>query len=502
MAIRQCLLSFSMRWPTKLSGCERYSTNMPAARTRQMSNLIGNVSLRAQQTAGGVLARNFNGTSDEISSGNPTVAVTNFSLSFWALKTAQTSVNSMGAYNGSSGSNGWGIYIPANSLTPNALFGGIAVITGSIAITAGAWNRYTLTRDSSTTTLYIGSGVSVTSGSTPNAPTTAFTIGADTGGEFWGGNITDIAVWTIALTPTQVANLAAGRRANTIGANVNLVDHLPILGASPEVDQTGNGNTGVLTGTTVVAGPPQLDPFVASGSFNPTSLITGAGGFWRADTGVTLSGSSVTAWADQTAFGNNLSAIPTQPTFSGTGFNSAAPGITFPTGGAGLLNASVAFAATATCSVFILLQKGAAGTGFLRYFSLITSGNNDFTLPSFEADEGNVSGNVFQAGASGVSFGNGSAPFSLSTGGLYLLGFTLDGVHSNMWVNGAVQGAAVNFSSNVGGAGSNTISCGPVGGVSPVAMTVAFWGITQKAMNSTDWTNLKNWCNANWGTSF
>jgi hypothetical protein len=215
-------------------------------------------------SAGVDLARNFNGTSDYISSSNPTVVISNFSLSFWALKNAQTSANSFGAYNGDGGANGWGIYIPASSLTPNGLLGGVALVTGSISVTAGAWVHYALTRDNSTTTLWINGVSSATSGSTPNVPTATFDIGANPGGgpdEFWGGSIADVAVWTIKISSTQVSMLASGQRANTVGANANLIDYLPIVGQSPEPDKSGNGFNGVLTGTTIVAGPPSLQPF-------------------------------------------------------------------------------------------------------------------------------------------------------------------------------------------------------------------------------------------------
>jgi hypothetical protein len=88
-------------------------------------------------------------------------------------------------------------------------------------------------------------------GQAPNAP----------GSEFTQGSLADVAIWTVALNSTEISNLASGKRANTIGANANFVGYWPMIGQSPEPDKSGNGFDGVLTGTTVVPGPPQLALF-------------------------------------------------------------------------------------------------------------------------------------------------------------------------------------------------------------------------------------------------
>src|SRR5271167_3017502 len=99
-------------------------------------------------------------------------------------------------------------------------------------------------------------------------------------------------------------------------------------------------------------------------AFDPASLITGIGGFWRADRGV-VGGSTVTQWNDQSVLGTNLTpgAVPsitgTAPAFSSTGFNSLFPGITF--GGAGTANTlgvAVGAYSTSTLSVFMLINTG------------------------------------------------------------------------------------------------------------------------------------------------
>ena len=126
----------------------------------------------------------------------------------------------------------------------------------------GAWHHLALTLGPSFTyTAYIdGVAYSVTGSGSPSG-TANFYIGEDGGGDFLNGACADVAVWNITLSPTQISSLASGERANTIGANANLGGYWPILGQSPEPDKSGNGYNGTLTGTTVVAGPPSLQPF-------------------------------------------------------------------------------------------------------------------------------------------------------------------------------------------------------------------------------------------------
>ena len=242
------------------------------------ARLIGNF-----ENAGGIiapssgvdLARSFNGSSDRIDVGNSsTLNPATISVSCWVYWT--------GTYFGGAGEQ-WFMARDDNSLGRAfalGLTGGVPAlklqINGALGgnfggdagnVPANTWTRVTFTGNSASGYIcYVGSnaGSAQGSGTAMNTTTGDVTIGSRTYSGFQGwvnGSIADPAIWNTILTPTQIANLAAGQRANTIGANANLVNYLPILGQSPEPDKSGNSNNGVLTGTSIVAGPPTLQPF-------------------------------------------------------------------------------------------------------------------------------------------------------------------------------------------------------------------------------------------------
>ena len=86
------------------------------------------------------------------------------------------------------------------------------------------------------------------------------------------GSIADVALWSTALSAAQIAALASGYRANHI-APQNMLVYWPIVGTSPEPDRSGNNINGTVTGTTVVADPPQLEPWAQS--YDPYTLSSG-----------------------------------------------------------------------------------------------------------------------------------------------------------------------------------------------------------------------------------
>lgn len=241
--------------------------------------------------------------------------------------------------------------------------------------------------------------------------------------------------------------------------------------------------------------------------FNPTSLITGAGGFWRADKGVTQS-SGVTGWADQSTQGNNLSVLggsQTNPAFSATGFNSSHPAIIMGDGGTAGLSVTFVLNST-TLSIFVLLQLASGNTqNNGRFCSLLgaNTGHDYDQTNSVEFDQGSPPGEFNVTQNLGQQGNGGSAGPSLTGNGLYLLGATFDGTNANRWSAGAVVGSATS-NTNTFGASSPASGwyVGSATGGSAGGAALAFIGITERAMNTTDWGNLKSWSNSNWGTSF
>ncbi len=223
------------------------------------------------------LARSFNGTSNLIDAGvlagKPTNAANYpLSMSAWFNPTTLAFPNTTGTYAAICGRNGvsstnctYILYLKSTGKI-GWYIGQANVDPGLATVTVNTWNHIAVTM-SFTPVAWIGY-LNGTQDATSSFAASAipgvsnFQIGSDSQNLLsfnFPGAITDIAIWNTILTPTQITNLAAGQRANKIGANANLIHYEPILGQSPEPDVSGNGNNGVLSGTTVVPGPPQLN---------------------------------------------------------------------------------------------------------------------------------------------------------------------------------------------------------------------------------------------------
>jgi hypothetical protein len=242
-------------------------------------------------------------------------------------------------------------------------------------------------------------------------------------------------------------------------------------------------------------------------AFNPTSLISGGGGFYRADIGVSQSAGAVSAWADQSGFGNTLtqSTGAKQPTWSATGFNGF-PSVRFVAANSTFLtNTAFNFSTSSTVSWFGALVESTAVNE--RMISFIASGDgNDFANHSMVWATGGTAP-VMTYSAFNVNVGNGGSAFSgFSLNTAVLFGFTLDGSgNGNMWINGSIQGAATSNPGGSLGVNPNKLDMGIYAGddaTQPMDGHVIFFGMTQRVMNQTDFTNLKGWSNANFGTNF
>jgi hypothetical protein len=233
-------------------------------------------------------------------------------------------------------------------------------------------------------------------------------------------------------------------------------------------------------------------------SFNPASLITGSGGFWRADVGVTTSGGNVTSWADQSSFNNTMTSVgSSNPPWSATGFNSSYPGVSGAGQAAGTLilqTPAGSFHNTNNLSAFMLV-----------YIVSIEAGNGGriiqfLTQANFDVTNAGCGGFVTDAGWYISTIGPvGDGSYSTSTP--YLFALTYDGSNLRAYLNGVLN--ATTADTNLYGdnaLGVMTLIGGPVGTV--LDGTIGFAGITQKVLTPTDLANLNAFSNANWGTSF
>ena len=500
------------------------------------------------------MARSFNGTTDLISNSGslPTYVVSNGSsltLVAWAAPASLSiaggwdifGIGSVGALtgtafrlrvvgNGSSANANWDV---RNGNTGDSFTNSATSFT-----TANVWHHFAATLTATGTGA--GSGIVYLDGgglqtnSWNGITATGFAIGALglSGGPFnpYSGSIAHCAAWNVALSTAEIAALAAGVLPGLIRPQ-NLIGWWPLDGLqSPEPDLSGNANNGTLTGTALAPGPPVMQftprwpqflktaaaalgiavwPFGMSGSgFNPASLVGTLGGFWRADIGVTSSGGTVSAWADQSPNSNNLSVLTTPiaqvaPTWSSTAFNSAKPGVNFSGNascGVGQTTSVFNSNSLTTVSIFALwFDLGSSPNNARMIWDYDPGGANDFSQPAFVMQQG--TGSVdFSTFCSGIT-GNGGSGVSFTTGTPVSSAIIFDGTNGNAYKNFTVQGAARSFTSTLGGTAHNFGF-----GASPSGSTADFvlaWVLaTNNVLAAGDILNLKTWCNANWGTSF
>jgi Concanavalin A-like lectin/glucanases superfamily len=253
------------------------------------------------------MARSFNGSSDHISLGTTKLPTGNSAISVaaWVMTniTSGSPVISCMGTDHSGGNQEYLFYLQGNNMPGEGVhfvteFGsGSGKVTGSITVSTGQWYHVVATYDGATNRLYVnGTADGSTSYSSANFVYGVSRIGdyvPSSGGEsnFWNGNISEWAVWNVALSANEIAGLAN----STIPCRTrpaSLVAYLPLWGLqSPEPDLSGNQNNGVLTGTSYATHAPvtvftrkartQPIPGPASKIFIPqrTNPVIGSGVF-------------------------------------------------------------------------------------------------------------------------------------------------------------------------------------------------------------------------------
>ncbi len=230
------------------------------------------------ESAGGIIspstgvnfARNFNGSSDLINCGhnNSFLSPAAITMAAWINPSSLTPAYSAVGSRADANIDYYQILVKSTGKAAYYVFAGasnVDIDPGAASINTSTWTHIAFSYDSvnglQTYVNGISDGTQAATGTLSSTFTTQdLTFGTDTNtaGRSFAGAMADMAIWNTNLTPTQIASLAALNRSNTIGANANLVCYLPILGQSPEPDRSSSGNNGVLTGTTIVAGPPGL----------------------------------------------------------------------------------------------------------------------------------------------------------------------------------------------------------------------------------------------------
>ena len=172
-------------------------------------------------------------------------------------------------------------------------------------------------------------------------------------------------------------------------------------------------------------------------TFSPANL-SGLSLWLKADAGVTLSGSDVTAWADQSGNGNNASSSPgTRPTFVSP-FLNGKPAIEFDGQGQVMQIADANSLDFLNISSFIVLKYIGQGTGNnIVYFKNANAGS-----PTDPAMYGLVGANGDNLVSFSVNVGGWSdyeTSISIANTVPRILSMTYDGTDQNVYSNGGLS---------------------------------------------------------------
>jgi hypothetical protein len=213
-----------------------------------------------------VMARSFNGTSDKVAVANGLLSAYPFTMAGWVNLSSSTNtvalvvcgINGVSTYSG--------VFLDSSTSKVDAQTN-VSGVSFSQAVSAsgatvGVWAHCAATFTNSTITAYLNGGNSGSGANTVNPPSgyTVANAGArdanSSTANFLAGSIADTAIWTVALTASEISALANGARPNTIRP-ANLIFWWPLGGIqSPEPDLSGKANNGTLTGTAPAFGPP------------------------------------------------------------------------------------------------------------------------------------------------------------------------------------------------------------------------------------------------------
>jgi hypothetical protein len=156
-------------------GCSS-ATDAVGGRTLQFSPSVFwdsmNVGASAAARVGSTLdLRAYGGESAGTNAAIPSLT-NNFGLELWVKPQALTG-NQCLAYNGNTGSSGWGLYLIGNQY--QGLFGGVGFV-GTATATADTWTHLALVRDNGTATLYVNGVAAGSLGGAPVSPAGRFAI--------------------------------------------------------------------------------------------------------------------------------------------------------------------------------------------------------------------------------------------------------------------------------------------------------------------------------------
>ncbi len=152
------------------------------------------------------LAMAFDGADDRYEAGAVLSTVTdNFGVEAWVKSNGRTTQNALIAYNGNTGSSGWGLF--RTGAEYGFLYGGV-VLDGVVPVTTN-WTHLALVRDGGTNRFYVNGQLIQSSAGGPNVPAGRFMVGGNplVPTEGFDGEIDEVRVFTFApgaFTPADL----------------------------------------------------------------------------------------------------------------------------------------------------------------------------------------------------------------------------------------------------------------------------------------------------------
>jgi hypothetical protein len=215
----------TMRYPILTSGCsitasetemQRGDTevsliwNYPAVATYPMDDNAANTTLTAAVGSSGALSANsstltsagllgtsilFNGTSNQSSCPLVMTVVNNYTISCWTAWGGGSGSAQVPVYNGTSASNGYGIYLSSNTGAVHILHGGVQDFTTNKTVSSSGWTHLVYLRSAGTASVYVNNVQSTTTASTPLTPTSATWIGSSGGAGYFKGAVDEVMIF-------------------------------------------------------------------------------------------------------------------------------------------------------------------------------------------------------------------------------------------------------------------------------------------------------------------
>lgn len=240
----------------------------------------------------------FNGTDQSLTIAEDfNIGATNWSISVWAKPSSSSQIGGVVAI-GNGGSNGFSIYQGNGSGSAgNKIDGhlhGVVWLPSGVDWTGTDFNHVVMTRDTTTTRIYVNGVHRNSTTATPGAPNDVFEIGKMASAE-WAGSIDEVAIFSSALSADQIKELYEGRFIGESYPQAGLVGGWHLNGGS--TDFSGNNNHGTDTAITYSQ---------ANGKFGQGAGFNGSTSYIQPSTSPDFSGNfTIACWIKPTSLGDN-----------------------------------------------------------------------------------------------------------------------------------------------------------------------------------------------------